>query len=45
MNEIDLLKRVRDDVPPPDPIALARARQRLAMSTAARASQNAATAI
>ncbi|TCC65653.1 hypothetical protein E0H73_01570 [Kribbella pittospori] len=29
MNEIDLLKRVRDDVPPPDPIALARARQRL----------------
>jgi len=29
MNEIDLLKRVRDDVPPPAPIALARARQRL----------------
>ena len=29
MNEIDLLKRVRDDVPPPTPIALARARQRL----------------
>ncbi|MGY4771062.1 CU044_5270 family protein [Kribbella sp. CWNU-51] len=29
MNEIDLLKRVRDDVPPPTPVALARARQRL----------------
>jgi hypothetical protein len=29
VNEIDLLKRVRDDVPQPDPIALARARQRL----------------
>ncbi|MEV6415734.1 CU044_5270 family protein [Kribbella sp. NPDC051718] len=29
MTEIDLLKRVRDDVPAPDPLALARARQRL----------------
>ena len=29
MNEIDLLKRVRDDVPPPTPVALARARRRL----------------
>ncbi|TCC51056.1 hypothetical protein E0H75_13005 [Kribbella capetownensis] len=29
MNEIDLLKRVRDDVPPADPVALARARQRV----------------
>ncbi|MFI5706272.1 CU044_5270 family protein [Kribbella sp. NPDC051620] len=29
MTEIDLLKRLRDDVPAPDPLALARARQRL----------------
>jgi len=29
MTEIDLLKRVRDDVPEPDPLVLARARQRL----------------
>jgi hypothetical protein len=36
MNEIDLLKRVRDDVPPPDPIALARARQRLATQSPVR---------
>ncbi|MEV0802697.1 CU044_5270 family protein [Kribbella sp. NPDC050281] len=38
MNEIDLLKRVRDDVPPPDPIALARARQRLLTSSPVRRS-------
>ncbi len=29
MNELDLLKRLRDDVPAPDPLVLARARQRL----------------
>ncbi|GAA1676478.1 hypothetical protein GCM10009745_19650 [Kribbella yunnanensis] len=29
MNELDLLKQVRNDVPAPDPLALARARQRL----------------
>lgn len=29
MTEIDLLKHVRDDVPDPDPLTLARARQRL----------------
>jgi hypothetical protein len=29
MTELDLLKRLRGDVPPPDPLALARARQRL----------------
>jgi hypothetical protein len=29
MTEIDLLKRVRDDIQDPDPVALARARQRL----------------
>jgi hypothetical protein len=29
MNEIDLLKQVRNDVPDPDPLTLARARQRL----------------
>lgn len=29
MNEIDLLKKVRADVPDPDPLTLARARQRL----------------
>ncbi|WP_020391350.1 CU044_5270 family protein [Kribbella catacumbae] len=29
MNELDLLKQVRNDVPDPDPVVLARARQRL----------------
>lgn len=29
MNELDLLKQVRNDVPAPDPVVLARARQRL----------------
>jgi hypothetical protein len=36
MNEIDLLKRVRHDVPAPDPIAMARARQRLHSRTPVR---------
>lgn len=32
MNELDMLKRVRSDVPGPDPLALARARERLISS-------------